>query len=203
MKRLVLKSGMVALAVVAAAVFAVGFNARGADAQTPFVNAGGPYSGVVGVPTQFTSVSQIGPVTSAFWQFGDGTTASGMSVVKTFQTAGVYNVSVTVTNIFGQSFTAHTTASIAGINPFPIVNTVTVIGATNAATSRLEHFVPVTTVLTSNVAPCGLVTTVGGALVSNCGTTTSLQQRVAFYNPACYTLWVQTGVMPACALAYR
>ena len=202
MKRLVLKSGMVALAVMAAAVFAVGFNARGADAQTPFVNAGGPYSGVVGTPIQFTSASQIGPVTGAFWQFGDGTTASGMTVVKTFDTAGVYNASVTITNIFGQSFTAHTTASIAGINPFPIVNTVTVIGGTSTATSRLEHFVPVTTV-TVPTAHCGLVTTVGGALVSTCGTTTSLQQRVAFYNPACYNLWVQTGVMPACALAYR
>jgi hypothetical protein len=53
---------------------------------------------------------------------------------------------------------------------------------------------------------CAFGTAVINGVVQCAGSALSAQtllQRVAFYNPACAQLWLQTGVMPVCALAYR
>ena len=52
-----------------------------------------------GRPIQFTDTSKgtTGPVTSWSWAFGDGTTSSAANPIKTFNTAGTYNVRLIVT----------------------------------------------------------------------------------------------------------
>jgi PKD repeat protein len=86
---------------------------QGASVQ---ISAGGPYSGVVGQPITMTgSVLIAGVIPSQWvWSFGDGTTAAGQTVQKTYSTPGTYTVSLTVTGVgLGASVTATTTATIA------------------------------------------------------------------------------------------
>lgn len=51
------------------------------------------------------STDPDGSITSYAWNFGDGTTGSGVSVSKTYSVAGVYTVSLTVTDANGASST--------------------------------------------------------------------------------------------------
>jgi serine protease len=55
-----------------------------------------PTSGIIPLTVQFTSTS-TGNITSWLWNFGDGTTSTEQSTSHTYQKAGSYTVSLTVT----------------------------------------------------------------------------------------------------------
>ena len=114
MRSTLVTRGVLALALVAAAVFAVGVGAGGADAQSAAVSPGGPYIGDAGVPIPFQATSTIGAIQSAQWSFGDGTSANGAGVQKTFRIPGVYTVTLTAM-VNGQTYQASTTATVTAM----------------------------------------------------------------------------------------
>jgi hypothetical protein len=110
---------MVVSAVVLALVMALGLGARHAAAQPapPTANAGGPYTGTVGVPIQFAGGDSTGFNLSFTWDFGDGTTATGVVVTHTYTAPGTYTVVLTVVDRFGQQASDRTTATISPAAP--------------------------------------------------------------------------------------
>jgi PKD repeat protein len=88
--------------------------------RDPIANPGGPYSGFVGIPVQFdgsgSSDPDGDPITFS-WQFGDGSSGSGVNPVHAYSSAGTYTVTPTVSDNRGGSNTAQTTAQIN--NPVP------------------------------------------------------------------------------------
>ena len=82
--------------------------------QTPVADAGGPYLGVLNGPIQFdgslSSDAGGSPLTYE-WDFGDGTTAVGVSPTHAYSTAGTFTVTLTVFNSCGLSDTDVTTAT--------------------------------------------------------------------------------------------
>jgi PKD repeat protein len=59
-----------------------------------------PSQGVVGQPLNFDGSGSSGPnpIVSYRWAFGDGSTADAVTVQKTYDAVGVYNVNLTVTD---------------------------------------------------------------------------------------------------------
>lgn len=108
---------------IATAVAAVGIGVRSADAQIalPVANPGGPYTGVVGVPITMSGAASTGVNLTFSWSFGDGTTGVGPVVSKVYSAPGVYTVTLTVADAFGQVSSASTTATVTlgpGAGPF-------------------------------------------------------------------------------------
>jgi PKD repeat protein len=143
-------------------------NISGATSSTQ-ISAGGPYSGLVGQPITMTaSVIAVGFVPTLWtWSFGDGTTASGQTVQKTYTIAGTYTVTVQAQNQFGAvgAFTATTTATITGSTTAgtssPALSTTSVAlvtGCNNIAATWPDGTAPSTVV--AAVAPAGLVVAV-------------------------------------------
>jgi len=65
----------------------------------PHADAGGPYTGKVGVPIQFDasdSYSSNGTIASYKWYCGDGTVEIGMKPTHTYSYPGVYSLTLTV-----------------------------------------------------------------------------------------------------------
>lgn len=86
------------------------------NAQAPTANAGGPYSGVPGGAVTFNGSASTDPqneTLSYAWNFGDGTTGSGISPTHAYSTVGTYNISLTVTDTSNLTSTAATTSTIA------------------------------------------------------------------------------------------
>jgi len=78
------------------------------------ISAGGPYSGVVGFPVSMTgsaTSTSVSPLTWT-WNFGDGTSASGQTVQKTYTTAGTYTVTLQVQQIIGPVVSATANVTI-------------------------------------------------------------------------------------------
>ena len=69
--------------------------------------SGSPLTGTAPLAVQFTDASN-GPVTSWSWVFGDGNTSSVQNPVYTYPDAGVYPVSLTVSNGTGSSMLTKT-----------------------------------------------------------------------------------------------
>jgi hypothetical protein len=90
---------------------------RAGAAAPPIANADGPYVGVAGVPIQFTGVGSSGANLSFFWNFGDGTTGTGVTVRHTYAMPGVYTVTLTVQDGVGQTSIATTTATVGAGSP--------------------------------------------------------------------------------------
>ena len=96
----------------------------------PLADAGGPYSGEAGTTLiQFDgsgSSDPDGDTLSFTWDFGDGTTASGMMPMHTYSLADNYAVELVVDDGKGGSASAVTSASIsappANINIAPIAD---------------------------------------------------------------------------------
>ena len=69
--------------------------------RAPVADAGGPYTGLAGVPVAMSGAGSSDPngdpLTYA-WTFGDGGTAVGMSASHTFPSAGSYPVTLTVSD---------------------------------------------------------------------------------------------------------
>jgi PKD repeat protein len=89
----------------------------------PVADAGGPYTGEPGLPVAFdgsgSSDSGSGTIESYDWDFGDGSTGSGVTVDHTYASEGIYNVTLTVTDNGGKVDSDGTTATITG--PIPPV----------------------------------------------------------------------------------
>jgi hypothetical protein len=104
----------------------------GSDDDTPTANAGGPYTGVVGTPVQFSgsqSTAVEGRYISYYsWSFGDGTTSEGVISTHTYLLAGNYTIRLNVTDTFGTTDTASTSAIISSITS--LVPSVTVLNQT-------------------------------------------------------------------------
>ncbi len=65
----------------------------------PIADAGGPYSEEIGQPITFDgsgSYDSDGYITSYEWDFGDGSTGSGIAPNHAYSSAGTYNVTLTV-----------------------------------------------------------------------------------------------------------
>jgi len=93
------------------------------NTQPPVANAGGPYTGTVNVAIGFNggaSRDPDGSVISYLWNFGDGTTASGVTAVHAYTAAGSYSVRLMVTDNDGLTNSASTTAQVSdgtGLQP--------------------------------------------------------------------------------------
>lgn len=87
----------------------------GSGVQPPVANAGGPYAGNTGIGIQLDgsgSVDPDGTIAAYDWDFGDGSRASGARPVHAYAAAGLYTVTLVVTDNVGQQGTASTTADV-------------------------------------------------------------------------------------------
>jgi hypothetical protein len=85
--------------------------------QVPTANAGGPYSGFVGVPVMFNGSGSSDPDGGALtyaWNFGDGNTGAGATPSHIYAAAGSYPVTLRVTTSCGRFADAAATANITG-----------------------------------------------------------------------------------------
>lgn len=85
----------------------------------PVAIPGGPYVGFVNVPLTFDGSGSYDSdatnvIASYAWDFGDGTTGTGMTPQHTYTLPGTYIVTLTVTDDEGQTNFASTTATISG-----------------------------------------------------------------------------------------
>ena len=96
-------------------VAAAAVTVTGAGALT--LTTGGPYSGQPNTALSLYAQAYLNSTTASVtytWKFGDGTSASGQVVNKTYFSAGTYTITVTATTTTGQTTTATTTATIGG-----------------------------------------------------------------------------------------
>ncbi|MDY0747258.1 PKD domain-containing protein [Paucibacter sp. R3-3] len=94
--------------------------------QAPVAAISGPTSGQVGASLSFSgagSTDAEGAIASYAWTFGDGTSASGVSVTKSYTAAGNYTVTLTVTDAAGLSNSKTQAVAItAPTNQAPVAN---------------------------------------------------------------------------------
>lgn len=112
--------------------------------QPPTASANGPYSGTVGEAVTFTSKGSSDPDADALtfaWTFGDGGTSGEANPTHTYQSAGSFSVSLTVSDGKGGTHTASTTAQIeppaaqvTGIDAEPALVRFSALEATRALT---------------------------------------------------------------------
>lgn len=82
--------------------------------RAPIANAGGPYSGVVGLPVSFDGSASSDPDGDALvydWSYGDGATGRGAMPSHTYMAAATYAVSLTVTDDGSPALSGNATAS--------------------------------------------------------------------------------------------
>jgi PKD repeat protein len=76
-----------------------------------------PSPAIVGSPVGFSAASSsdaAGAITGYSWNFGDGTTATGVTASNTYAAPGTYTIALTVTNDAGQTNTATRTLTVYG-----------------------------------------------------------------------------------------
>ena len=97
----------------------------GAGNAPPIADANGPYSGTVGIAVTFNgsaSTDPDGTIVAYDWTFGDGNTGTGVNPTNTYAAAGIYTVTLTVTDDGGLTDTATSTASIVAAPQDPIAD---------------------------------------------------------------------------------
>jgi outer membrane protein assembly factor BamB len=83
-------------------------------------DANGPYYGIIGAPVTFTgSVYGGQPDYSWFWEFGDNTTSTEQNPMHTYESLGVYQVTLSVTDAQGNTSTDETQVVIETPNEPP------------------------------------------------------------------------------------
>ncbi|HLA72999.1 MAG TPA: DNA/RNA non-specific endonuclease [Steroidobacteraceae bacterium] len=90
------------------------------DTQPPIAGITGPATLNEGDTANYSAASSIDPngsIASYLWDFGDGTTASGVSVTHTFAQDGTHVVSLLVTDNDGLTDTATFTVDVANVAP--------------------------------------------------------------------------------------
>ncbi|MGD8587508.1 MAG: PKD domain-containing protein [Chromatiales bacterium] len=91
--------------------------------QAPTADPNGPYNGTVDIPLSFDgsgSNDPDGSIVAYDWDFGDGSTGSGVSPTHTYSADRDFTVSLTVTDDAGATDTATTIATIALGNQPPV-----------------------------------------------------------------------------------
>ena len=84
--------------------------------QGPVADPNGPYTGTVGVPLTFDgsgSSDPDGDPLTYHWDFGNGDTDLGVNPTYTYAAAGVYTVTLWVTDPHGLAYVQPTTATIS------------------------------------------------------------------------------------------
>jgi PKD repeat protein len=105
------------------------------DSQVPVAEAGGPYTGTVGVQVSVDgsgSSDSDGTIALYHWDFGDGNAASSSrpTAGNTYALSGDYTVTLTVVDNNGERATDTTTATISAGNQPPVADAgPTVMGA--------------------------------------------------------------------------
>ena len=92
---------------------------------SPVADAGGPYTGTVGVAVVFdgsASSDADGTITFYDWDFGDGNTGTGETPSHTYTTEGTFTVSLTVTDNGGATDTATTTITVEASTGMEIID---------------------------------------------------------------------------------
>ena len=116
--------------------FSFPLSGTGIAGTLPTANAGGPYTGTTGHPVTFQGGASTAPsgqtLTAYNWNFGDGTSGTGVSPTHTYSAAGTYNVSLTVTDSGGVTNLSATTAKIV-VPPNPLTIKAAITPAPNAA----------------------------------------------------------------------
>jgi hypothetical protein len=83
--------------------------------RPPVADSGGPYRGISGSPVLFDgsrSNDPDGAILVIEWDFGDGSTGTGIRPVHTYNQAGTFTVTLTVRDNYGFSGISKTTATI-------------------------------------------------------------------------------------------
>ncbi len=113
-------------------------NALESGSRPPVANLSGPASGVEGQSLAFNGLSSTDPdagdVLTYSWSFGDGTSATGGSVSKTFADNGAYTVKLTVTDSFG--WQAATSQVVTVSNAAPVATLTPASGTTTIAVNQ-------------------------------------------------------------------
>ena len=92
------------LALAALTAAAIGAAVPLSRAQSPPVaNAGPARTAVVDNPTGFNGSASIGSNLTYHWDFGDGTSGSGMIVDHVYEVSGIYHIVLTVTDDMAQT----------------------------------------------------------------------------------------------------
>ncbi len=93
------------------------------DTKNPYANADGPYEGFVTKEIMFNGTASFdldGTITSYAWNFGDGTTGTGVTPTHIYSANGTYTVTLTITDDDKRTDTANSTVVI---KPFTSIET--------------------------------------------------------------------------------
>jgi len=97
----------------------------GGGNSSPTANANGPYLGISGVAVSFSSAGSLdsdGTIASYRWDFGDGGSSNSANPRHTYAMAGIYPVTLIVTDNVGGTGSNSTTAAVTEPGQQPAVS---------------------------------------------------------------------------------
>jgi len=90
------------------------------NTKNPFANSGGPYTSAIQEEIFFNGTESFdldGTITNYSWDFGDGTSGTGVTPIHTYLSDGTYKVILTVTDDEGRIGVSTTTTTILRMIP--------------------------------------------------------------------------------------